>query len=495
MTTKFSCFYVPEQCKDLFQDVPLKSLGFENHGQRIKLDFPILSPFIIEKTTTALKQHQREYLSTLKTNDIIDILDEAVQKWIDPRYELRQFAEQWLPIITGYDREMIRLFLSRYIRQFRKEKLQRMVDEDFSNPMILDEFRPRKSGGLYRAYGPELVTHIFSGNVPVLPLWSLSAGLLLKSATLGKVSSSEPLFPVLFAQTLKEIEPRFANGLAILWWKGGEETIERAAFSRSNAVVAYGGKETIESVKQEVPAQTRFLAHGHKVSVGVISKEFLSVTKGWQTAKLAAHDASWFDQQGCLSPHVFYVERGGSISPRDFAGMLANEMENFQQKHPRAQLTEEEHHAIVKMRSKIEFESFTNDQIDLIKSEQNSSWTVAYLEGEEIQTKRDFPFSPLNRFITVIAVESVLDVRDYVKELAAGYIQTVGVGCSPQMFQHIIHMLGSCGVNRICALGSMSHPEPGWHHDGRFHLADLVHFCDVEGSLENQMDEFDPYRD
>ncbi|MFC0473452.1 acyl-CoA reductase [Halalkalibacter kiskunsagensis] len=492
MTTRFSCFHVPTSCKQLLKEASYKVLTFENHSESVELHMPELTPDLLEKIAETLKKQQLEYVQTLKTNEIIDIFDKAVQKWLHPDYELRKLAEQLLPIITGYDREMIRLFISRYLRQFRKEKLQRMIDEDFANPLILDEFRPRKSGGVHRAYGPRLITHIFSGNVPALPLWSLAAGMLLKSATIGKVSSSEPLFPVLFAKTIAEVDDRLGDAMAILWWKGGDEALESISFQSSNAVIAYGGKETIETVRQKIPPHASFHSHGHKVSFGVITKECLAATKGWQTAKLASYDVSWFDQQGCLSPHVFFVERGGMYTAHDFAQMLANEMDNFQHTHPRATLKDEEHHAIMKQRTVLEFESFENSSLDLIKSEQGTEWTVVYREfGEK---EREFPFSPLNRFVTVIPVNNMAEVKPLIKKVE-GFVQTVGVGCPPQEFSSIISMLGECGVNRICALGSMPHPEPGWHHDGRFHLADLVRFCDVESSLEEQIDFFDVYRE
>ncbi|MFA9560437.1 acyl-CoA reductase [Evansella sp. AB-rgal1] len=490
----YRCYFIPNQCKDLFEAATFKTLVFENHGEKVELEVPELTPEMVSHVIETIKNQQQNYLRTLKTNDVIEVMDQAVQKWLNPQYELRQLAEQMLPVITGYDKEMVRLYISRYFRQFRKEKLQRMIDEDFPNPLILDEFRPRKSGGLYRAYGPELITHIFSGNVPALPLWSLTAGVLLKSATFGKVSSSEPLFSVLFAKTLREIDPQLAETIAIVSWKGGEVDLEKLSFSQSNAVIAYGGKEAIDQIKEKVPSHVSFHAHGHKVSFGMLTKECLAATKVWRTAKLAAHDVSWFDQQGCLSPHVFFVERGGKYGPREFAEMLANEMENFQSIHPRAALSEEEQHAIVSQRSSLEFESFESKTMNLIKSDGNTVWTVVYRELKTNNREELFPFSPLNRFITVIPVDNILEIKQYIRGIV-GYIQSVGVGCSPQRLTSIISMLGDAGVNRICAVGSMPHPQPGWHHDGRFHLADLVRFCDVESSLEDQMDEFDPYRD
>jgi hypothetical protein len=40
----------------------------------------------------------------------------------------------------------------------------------------------------------------------------------------------------------------------------------------------------------------------------------------------------------------------------------------------------------------------------------------------------------------------------------------------------------------------MTLPEPGWHHDGRFSLLDLVRIVEVEQSAELAADQFAPYR-
>ncbi|WP_307334561.1 acyl-CoA reductase [Caldalkalibacillus uzonensis] len=453
---------------------------------------PQLTPEQLKLIMEQIKVNRERGLKRMRVNDIIEVIDEAVQSWLNPQFELRQMAEEYLPVITGYNSEMIRLFLTKYLRLFRKEKLQRMVEEDFPNPLILDEFRPRKAGGLLKAYGPQCTTHIFSGNVPALPLWSMAAGMILKSATLGKVSSAEPLFPVLFAQTLEKIEPKMAATLAIVWWKGGQAELEEIAFKSSEAVIAYGSMHTIQAVKARVPHDVRFVPHGHKVSFGLITNECLEGTTAWETAHLAAHDVSWFDQQGCLSPHVFYVEKGGKISPRDFARMLAQEMDRFQYKMPRAQLTEVENQAILSFRSKAEFQSYSSQKIELLVSKGDTSWTVLY--NEENDTEAFFPLSVLNRVVTVVPLDDLDDLPHKIKGIRT-FVQTVGVACGPSKFRSVIRMLGESGVNRICALGKMTEPQPGWHHDGRLHLADLVRWCDVEGSAENMIDRYDPYRD
>lgn len=55
--------------------------------------------------------------------------------------------------------------------------------------------------------------------------------------------------------------------------------------------------------------------------------------------------------------------------------------------------------------------------------------------------------------------------------------------------------LGRCGVTRLCALGAMTAPEPGWHHDGGHSLRDLLRWVEVEQSLVADAERHAPYHD
>lgn len=82
---------------------------------------------------------------------------------------------------------MVRIELKRYMRMFRRRELLRFVDDELNCPQMLDEYRPNRSGGYTRLYGPELSFHVFSSNVPGIPVWSMTMGLLTKSAILGQI--------------------------------------------------------------------------------------------------------------------------------------------------------------------------------------------------------------------------------------------------------------------------------------------------------------------
>ena len=168
---------------------------------------------------------------------------------------------------------------------------------------------------------------------------SICYGLLLKSANLVKVSSRDPVFPALFVESLREVDAELADCVAVLDWRREEIALTKAALAEADTVIAYGDDETIASLRQMSRPDARFLGYGHKLSFAVIAKEALTKENLPQLAEAAAFDASVYDQQGCLSPHAFYVEEGGQISPREFAAALAEAMAAYQTRVPRGQLT------------------------------------------------------------------------------------------------------------------------------------------------------------
>ena len=449
------------------------------------LQYPILTVATIKEITNVVQENRDNYLAKLTTNEIINRLDRAVHKWLDPAYPLRKVAETLIPRITGYDAEMVRLELKRYIRSFRKKELLRFLDEEFDQPAMLDEFRPRKSGGMSKAYGPRSIFHVFSGNVPGVQIWSLIMGLLLKSAAIGKTSMAEPLFPVLFAQSLAEVDEQLTESIAILPWKGGTKELEEPAIDAAEAVIVYGSSKTVESVRQIVPPSKKFLSYGHKISFALIGKEALTPDHYYETIYKIAEDVAIYDQQSCLSPQSVLVETGGAIEPHQFAQMLAAELERYQKKRPRAMLNDEEAMSIQKTRNQFELEALHNQKVSVYASKEDTSWTVIF------HKEAGFEGSPLNRTIHVFASEKLEEDIPKIRQYQQ-YLQSCGVALSPFRLLDMAEMLGSFGINRICSIGEMNRAKSGWHHDGGFNLLDLVRITDIERNVEQEMERFDP---
>jgi hypothetical protein len=450
-----------------------------------QVDVPQLSTVQMTALAQRVQQASRTHLKTMPVSDIVRVLDRTTARLLDPHDVYRQQLERLLPQATGFDAEMVRLNLHAYLQTFRGLQLQRFVAEDFANPKVLDEFQPRTQGGWTRALGPELLVHVWAGNVPALPMWSFVSGLLVKAGSMGKVASAEPVFATLFARLLAEVEPRWADCFAVVWWPSGEAH-ERTAFALADVVLAYGGNAALQAMQAHVPVSTRFLPHGHKLSFGMVSAAALSVRKGPGVARQAALDVVRYDQQGCYSPHVFYVQRGAPVSPQDFAQHLAQELAGLQHKLPRRVLSLEEAAQVGAWREAHEFASLHDDSTQLSGTGHSTS-TVVYSDRHQPLTA-----GPLNRNVWVVAVDTLDEVLPLIAPQRDD-LQTVGLAAAPEELLHLGEYLGQAGVTRICALGAMTSPEAGWHHDGRFSLLDLVRMVDIEASTEREAERFTSY--
>lgn len=475
--TMIPAFYVPAGISfEAYQEL--------SYGE-FTLQFPVLTKDKLEDICHQVKKNRSEYLNHLTTDEIVGILDQAIQLWLNPDYPLRRLAESVIPLITGYDAEVIRLELKRFLRGFRKKDLYRFLDEEFDNPGMLDGFRPRKSGGFSRVYGPELIFHVFSGNVPGLPIWSIIMGFLLKSAGIGKTSSSEPLMASLFAQSLEDVDPRMSACLAVLPWKGGSAEYEEIVLQNVDAVVVYGSSDTVSQIKKRVPQEIPVVGYGHKVSFSAIGREALTVERYHDTVYRLAFDVSTYDQQSCLSPQAVFVEEGGVISPREFAQLLASELERYEKRRPRAPLSEEEVLSIRTARNRYESLAISTSEIEVYASQPGTEWTVIF------HANPGFEGSPLNRTVHVFGCRDLEEGLSYLRPYRS-YLQSVGVAVGPNRLATLADLWAREGVTRITALGQTTLGVAGWHHDGRFNFIDLVRFVDIERSAEQLAEIYDP---
>ncbi len=442
------------------------------------LRFPRLEPRDMHRVMDRMLAARRTYLAGATTRDLIDLVHAARDLWLDYDDPFRAEADRILPAVTAYAPAMVRRGLDDYLSIFKRDTLKALVRAELGDLDILDGFRERRLvSGKSRAYGPEITTHVFSGNVPGLAAQSIVMALLLKSASFGKLASGEPIFAALFARSLIALEPRLADCFAITWWPGGEAIdAQAAAFARSGAVIAYGSEAAVTAVQQQVPASARFLGYGHRLSFGLIGREALTdARQARQLAARAAYDVAKFDQQGCVSPHLFYVEEGGAVTPRDWSSLLAGELDRLGRNMPRGTLTAAENASVAAFRRDAEFRSSLDpDAVELFTTPPESN-------GATVVFDADPAFAPtcLNRTVIVKPITDAAAIVALLQPVRA-FLQTAALALAPARRDTLADALGAAGVTRICPVGKMPDPDPAWHHDGRFNLLDLVRFTDLE---------------
>ena len=435
-----------------------------------------LTAGLITEACQTLKRNRRRYLEERSTESLLRLLDGLGREWQSEDFPFRKMALETGPAATGFSAPVLASGLDTFFKQLTAANLEALLCQELGHARRLDDFfagadesDPRRTA---LARGPELLAHVAPGNLPVPVLMEMVLGLLSRSAQFVKCASRAAFLPRLFAHSLYDADHKVGACLEIAQWKGGEHALESALFAEADCVVATGSDETLAAVRHRVPAGARFLGHGTRVSFGYVTRAALERSPR-ETARRAAADVSAWDQQGCLSPHVIYIEEGGGPSGEAFASMLADELEAREKTHPRGALGAEEAAGIARRRAFYEVRAAHSPDTRMWASPASTAWTVI-LENDPV-----FQSSCLNRFIYVKTVAGVTQALQGA-ELAREKVSTVGLSATEAQAPDLARQFARWGAKRICPLGQMQNPPPGWRHDGRPPLGDLLTWCDWE---------------
>ena len=426
-----------------------------------------LTPAMIEAACDALRRNREKFLLPRRTGEMVEILCEVGAAWLEPSNKFRSWALALGPEQTGFSRPVIEHGLDRFFRRFTPENFSALLERELGGPRALDHW---SGGGLAR--GPELLIHIAAGNLPDPTLMSLTLGLLTRSAQFVKCASGAAFLPRLYAHSLYEANPKLGACLELAEWRGGNAPLETALFARANCVTATGSDETLSAIRSRLPLSTRFLGHGQRVSFGWVAREALEAEEIARTIAAAAEDVVAWNQKGCLSPQVIFVEEDGALDPDQFAERLSAELARRETDCPRGDISVEEAAAIASRRSVYETLAAHRADVKIWSSPDSTAWTVIYEQQPRFQG------SGGNRFIHVKPAADLAAVFQGMDEMH-GKVSTVGMA-SPAKRKEQALALARWGVTRICPLGQMQNPPLTWRHDGRPALGDLVVWSDME---------------
>ena len=302
------------------------------------------------------------------------------ERLADPRNPWHQQAMNALPGYTGYSEPMIRFALRAMELMALDQLPQALVLTPDSRGMAdwqpwgslpgrwrfyaedrwrqaLGRLLPRSSRALFGPISvPEIIVGYGAGNVPgaalLITFLGLAAALVAEHPPVIVVKNSrqEPIFAPLVLNALEAEDPELVSTVALLIWDYENAELQRSLLGEADLVVAAASDETIEQIRRSLGAArpdrpARFHAHGHKVSFSLIGREIL--TRGALAGAaqplldavtlLAALDSVFWDQNGCLSSRLHFVERGGqdSYSPEEYAITLTAQLRMLAQALPR----------------------------------------------------------------------------------------------------------------------------------------------------------------
>lgn len=436
-----------------------------------------LSAQVIRDACQSLKHNRAQYLRHRSTRELIHLLSEAGQSLASPQGRFHQLLLSLSPAATGFPQKVLANGLRRFFQDFTATQFEALVVQEFGHIDRLDELTSSdtetRTSRTSRALGPDLLVHVAAGNLPC-PAWmSLTRGLLLRSAQFMKCASGSSLLPRILAHCLHELDPKVASCIEIAEWPGGSKTLEDSLFQEASCVTATGSDETLDAIRARLPARVRWAGFGDRISFGFVAREALTPCDLSNTVESAADDIVAWNQRGCLSPHLLYVEHPAPITPEEFSERLASELDRRERTEPRGPIAPEDAAAIATRRSFYHVRSAHLADTRLWQSEDSTAWTVVFETNPQCQ------LSCRNRFIYIKPVHQLEDALHAVDPWLSR-ISTVGLAAAGRRARILAEQLAREGIPRICPLGSMQRPPLLWRQDGRPSLADLATWTDWE---------------
>lgn len=429
----------------------------------------------IERICAVARDKQRR-LDAVPLSRLLDTLDAVARRWRDPAYDGRRKALRVMPEVVGFHPSMVEKAIDALCDVMQRPAMEKKIRLELGHRDALDGWRfipPYK--GFVRAQALGTVLHVSAGNVFVSGVDSLVHGLVTRNASLLKISRADPLFPLLFARSLQEVDATgvLAEAFAVLSFRGGEADVEAALKARVDGIAVWGGESAVQAWRRDLPLRVRLLSYGPKYSFSVLTSAALASSDLVAVCDAVAFDVALWEQRACSSPQVVYVQssEGGGLLDEFMLG-LADALGRVTRVLPPAALALDEQVEIVRHRELARMAQAFGEG-ELRASEDSTAWTVI------VRHDAKFEVTPGNRVIYVKPYHDFEQVLDQA-EAHRGYVQSVALLAAPRETHAMATELVGRGVDRITELGKMGVARPGSPHDGTWQLHDLVRWVCLE---------------
>jgi len=400
-----------------------------------------MEPGVIERAASSLRDVRRDFIAAYRPTGahdrIIHAIEDAAALWSDPDFAVRRKAQK----NSGtFPMAMVQVSLDGLLPSLTTDRLRALIRTEAPD--------------LSRS--PSLVGHVIAGNTPLIGWTSVLRALLIGSASLVKApSSGQGCWLEYLVQTLKIVAPEVAAMISVLFWRGGDERLDRALCGAVDRLAVYGNDRTVRA--HEELAKGRVLGYGHRVSTAFVLKgaDIRTAAKGLAT------DVLVYDQGGCLSPHTIFVE-GDFACALEFGALLSEAMDESVFGHSAVSSSMVRASKVREARELCRF------------SDVDRSWEGDALRWTTIASPRiGFRISPTYGVVHVrpFVRERVFESLDIVK----GKLQGAAIASRSEedTFQFGVQ-LSQFGVFYTCAPGELQAPPFEWRQNGISVLRSLI---------------------
>ncbi|MCV7039132.1 long-chain-fatty-acyl-CoA reductase [Mycolicibacterium moriokaense] len=255
-------------------------------------------------------------LHGLTVDDIVDYLVELGTRLdVDDNPHLRRAVELSADRAL-YSAEMLIATYREFLPLLRRPVLEELIEQNIGRDALEGWVECPLIGRTVavRAFGARAV-HMIAGNSPMIALYTVINNALARSDAIVKIPSNEPYAAVALARTMAEMAPDhpITRHFSVAYWKGGDESVERRIYDPKvvEKIVAWGGFASMRSVRRYLAPGLDLVALDPKLSASIIGADAFADDAAIQdAARRAATDIGYFNQGGCVSARVVYVQTG-----------------------------------------------------------------------------------------------------------------------------------------------------------------------------------------
>ncbi len=442
------------------------------------------APLNAHRVEEILRQAAGLSLRSISIREILDVLDQAGRAWRDPSYPLRQQAREKLPELVGFSPEMVDRGFAELGRLLDRHELQNKINHELGRSSFLDGWTWSKGyDGYLRATPLGIVTHVSPGNVFLGAADSLVHGLLTKNINLVKVSRGDPLFPLLFAQSLKQVDRsgHIADSFCILTLPEQDQrgAIEDKLKTGSDGIVIWGGQEAVSAWSAGAAAGVKMIPYGPRFSFSLVTEEHLAATPlpELPLGGLVEDVITW-ETRACGSPQVLFWPESRMDLIEPLLELLIPKFEEWSCLIPPPPHSPD---LAVELRREYELTRFlaVQGQGQAVAAP-DLSWSV------QVRPWSEHRLSPLHRTLIIVPYPDHDTLADWLRPLRHT-LQTVGLAAEPSEWRLVGLLATDLGVHRLTEWGKMWKAKHGSPHDGSFQLAQLIRWSTIE-SLPQRFD-------
>jgi hypothetical protein len=399
-------------------------------------------------------------LRGLSAAQIVGFVADAAERWSDADFAPRVRTTRAIVDRLGYSEPVVDYALDRLFFGITRTALESAIAAELGSLAALDGPVPRADAPAAWARGVDRAVVVSSDTTIGVAIVPALFALCAKCDVLVK-DRSDALVAAFFA-SLAEEHAAFADAARAQSWTGGVDDAEDALFAGADVVAAFGRDEALRAIRARCGVETRFVAFGHRVSLGrLTAREAATAHDGMLDA--IARDALLYDGEGCLSLHALFVDAGGDTL-HAFAARLCAACERVTVEFPAGRADPARAAAVSSYRQLAAFRA--------------AAGRGAVLRAGDatlvVEPPVDEPLPLLPRVLPVYAGDDdalpafVATQRLPVQALGVASTDPGGVALAVRL-----------GAVRVAPFGTMQDPPLAGHHGGEQRIASFIRWVDA----------------